>query len=583
MQKNITLYAILFFILCACSTVSYASTDYRVSFPDDRILTCDPLVTDTVKPTITCKTISISIGISGTLALPASDFIESVSDNCTPSDQLIISISKQEDEKTAFPTDPVNHQPITWLSYFCCDMGSNIVEIWVKDAAGNVNSCKTTLLILDNYSFCELCPYQQITGLVLTENNQPIKEVTVKIKNDAPIPSQFTQTPIQHISVSNSFGYFNNFIPFFWYKPNVFATFNEHPLNGVTTLDLAYISRHILNLQPLNSPYKMIAADINRSGTITTLDIVAVRRLILGISDTFVNNQSWRFVPKSYVFPNPANPFEGPDTIPEHIILDAQSSYFYTHGLHFIGIKVGDVDNSVRLSLSDTPAEDRSERPASLLATTNPTLVKGSEYEVHFKSMDQLTALQFTLAFPGLELIEVIPGQGMDSDHFAVFSDKKTLTCAWNTTGIAAIQPEFSLRFRADRSGKISEILQLTEQITPILAWQQPFSTPQTVDLRFPTEHADAAAGHLVLYHSTPNPFQTATNIGFELPEADQVTLTVLDATGKVLYRTSDLLSEGYHSLSLSGALFPTSGIFFYRIETSCEAKTARLERLDGL
>ena len=38
-------------------------------------------------------------------------------------------------------------------------------------------------------------------------------------------------------------------------------------LNGVTTLDLVKIQRHILGLEDLDSPYKLIAADINADNT----------------------------------------------------------------------------------------------------------------------------------------------------------------------------------------------------------------------------------------------------------------------------------------------------------------------------
>ena len=80
-------------------------------------------------------------------------------------------------------------------------------------------------------------------------------------------------------------------------------------LNGVSTFDLVLISKHILGVQPLGSPYKMIAADVNNSRSITTLDLIQLRKLILSIDTEFQNNTSWRFVDAGYVFPNPANPW----------------------------------------------------------------------------------------------------------------------------------------------------------------------------------------------------------------------------------------------------------------------------------
>lgn len=116
---------------------------------------------------------------------------------------------------------------------------------------------------------------------------------------------------------------------------------NDNLLNGVTTLDLALISRHVLGVPFLDSPYKIIAADANRSGTVTTFDVVTLRKLILGIDSILPNsNTSFRFLPQSYNFPNPAIPFNPPfpSTIPLQLPSPTQLQ------LDFYGIKVGDVN-----------------------------------------------------------------------------------------------------------------------------------------------------------------------------------------------------------------------------------------------
>jgi hypothetical protein len=51
----------------------------------------------------------------------------------------------------------------------------------------------------------------------------------------------------------------------------------------------------------------MIAADANNSTTVTALDLVKIRALILYLDDELANNTSWRFVEQDYVFPNPVN------------------------------------------------------------------------------------------------------------------------------------------------------------------------------------------------------------------------------------------------------------------------------------
>lgn len=116
---------------------------------------------------------------------------------------------------------------------------------------------------------------------------------------------------------------------------------DDNPLNGVSTYDLVLISRHILGLDPFDNPYQMIAADADRFNKVTTFDIVEFRKLILGVYDTLPNNTSWRFVDKSFQFPNLNNPFQTP--FPEEKTFKIPP--FGVDG-HFIALKVGDVNES---------------------------------------------------------------------------------------------------------------------------------------------------------------------------------------------------------------------------------------------
>ena len=65
---------------------------------------------------------------------------------------------------------------------------------------------------------------------------------------------------------------------------------DNNPRQGVSTLDLVLISRHLLGLQLLDSPYQLIAADADNSGSINTFDIIEVQKLILHLQDAFPNN-----------------------------------------------------------------------------------------------------------------------------------------------------------------------------------------------------------------------------------------------------------------------------------------------------
>lgn len=68
---------------------------------------------------------------------------------------------------------------------------------------------------------------------------------------------------------------------------------NNNFINGVSTLDLVLIIRHILGLDVFNNGYKQLAADVNNDGKVTVLDMVIIRKLILGITQAIPVN--WKF------------------------------------------------------------------------------------------------------------------------------------------------------------------------------------------------------------------------------------------------------------------------------------------------
>jgi hypothetical protein len=111
--------------------------------------------------------------------------------------------------------------------------------------------------------------------------------------------------------------------------------------NGVDAIDQVLIQRHILGRTPdlLDSPYKLLAADVDDSGQIDAIDQVLIQRLILGRSSQFPAGL-WRFVPTNYVFLDPQNPWNASSNLwYTNLVADV------THG-DFVAIKLGDVNNS---------------------------------------------------------------------------------------------------------------------------------------------------------------------------------------------------------------------------------------------
>lgn len=114
------------------------------------------------------------------------------------------------------------------------------------------------------------------------------------------------------------------------------------PLNGVNALDLVRIQKHILFSEPFTDPLPRLAADANKSNSISGLDNVTILKLLLGISTNFSDGQSWIVLPADTDFGPPVQqpPVITSTTIPLQAILDG------TRQPDWIAIKKGDVNGN---------------------------------------------------------------------------------------------------------------------------------------------------------------------------------------------------------------------------------------------
>ena len=336
---------------------------------------------------------------------------------------------------------------------------------------------------------------------------------------------------------------------------------NDNPLNGVSTFDLVLISKHILNIEPLGSPYKMIAADANKSNSITNFDIITIRKLILGIDSTFGNNQSWRFVPADYVFPNVFNPFQA--QFPEKKDLDLQTQS--VQGLEMIGIKTGDVNNNVTAS-ADAAADTRGAgiwplyfQDAPLSPDTQVTFILQGDF-------DPLAALQFTLAYntEALELLEVTPLlNGLSADQIA--SKQGTIRFASETMPDGKSSGSNQLLrcvFRAKKGGRLSDYMQLEERPTPALAYFSNGVAWKPQLSAFPEKMASIQVW--------PNPVgvgKPALLQGNTLPE-QAFDLEIWSAAGSLLHQQTGTLP-----MVIPATALQLRGVCFYRL----------LDRVSGL
>lgn len=121
---------------------------------------------------------------------------------------------------------------------------------------------------------------------------------------------------------------------------------NDAIERGLSTLDIVLIQRHLLGIAPFSSPFEYIAADVDGNHMLTTMDMVCIRKVILGLSHSFPIEKSWEFISKGYHFPDPTNPWEEPyPTSIGNLDLD-YNDLDLLHKINFRVVKLGDVNGS---------------------------------------------------------------------------------------------------------------------------------------------------------------------------------------------------------------------------------------------
>lgn len=221
------------------------------------------------------------------------------------------------------------------LKFTCFDANKLIiVELHAWDKNGRDGFCTTFVEVQNKNMVCFDEFGFRIYGQVSTEGNVGVQNVTMDLfgGHQAPKNTKTINTGTYAlVNLNRDDGY------------TLIPKLDENPLNGVSTFDISLIQRHILGIQVLNSPYKMIAADVNNSRSITTLDMVQLRKLILGLDTKFTHNRSWRFVDAAYVFPDPANPWR--PAFPESSSI---ASWRPNPSTNFVAIKIGDLNSSAK-------------------------------------------------------------------------------------------------------------------------------------------------------------------------------------------------------------------------------------------
>ncbi len=516
-------------------------------------------VRDRTLPTSICNPDTFNIENNGGeffVRIPPRQLALNSSDNCSPFGSLLITI----------PQD----------SFSCSQLGLNRVTVTITDEAGNSNTCTSDILITDDDG---LCPGNRrvvnISGVVMNEAGEKVDQVEVSINHSKVAPTMTDQNgrfELLDVPAGNDY--------------TILPKRDFDILNGISTFDLVLLNRHILGFQNITSPYKLIAADANRSGHISIYDVVVIRKLILRMEPAFPNNTSWRFVRRNFDFENPAKPLEG--YFPEvYNINDLPGANMEIEG--FTAIKIGDLNGSATTAQNFSEGESRNANGLLKLSMEERTLIAGNTIEIpiNVTSFKGLLGYQFAMNFEPttLEFLKIIPGeiQNLTEHNFGLnFLKRGIITTSWEQVKADANkegkQVLFKLQFKVKKSAKLSGVFGLDSKFMKAEAYIENGSPlPDLMDVALLYEAKSTDYEGFKLYQNQPNPFSKNTIIGFELKRAGAAALSIFDVRGQRVKLVKNNFHQGYNELIISKKDLNGKGVYYYQLATSFGIKTRKM------
>ncbi|MEI6697298.1 MAG: T9SS type A sorting domain-containing protein [Bacteroidota bacterium] len=405
-----------------------------------------------------------------------------------------------------------------------------------------VNSCQSPLATV-NISVSGIANNVNISGNVHTEQNYMMNTVKLKLSGSSANDSVITtNNGLFNFSVLQGNSY--TITPS---KGNDISA-----VSGLSTLDLILIQRHILNIQPLSSAYKVIAADVNQSGSVSNMDILLIKSLILQITTAFPSNEAWKFVNTDFVFTNPQQPFPYEST---HSYSSANNS----NDQNFIAIKLGDVNNSWN--------------PNTTKATTVGNLNFNLENQnansgdiitipVKVSNFNNISGYQFTMEWNPNDFEFISTNNVALTGYYGCnHADAGKITALWSTEIPAGFSLSdgsvvFELKLKVINQSQSNASIQINAALTKSEAYNNNLdeltitSNAATVSLNNTSSINEFQDEAYYLLQNSPNPFSNNTEITFNIPENQYVTLEIYNLLGEEIKNFNGYYSKGKHILN---------------------------------
>ncbi|MEZ4911712.1 MAG: T9SS type A sorting domain-containing protein [Saprospiraceae bacterium] len=559
---------------------------WKVTDGCGNVTTCNHnfMVVDKKKPTPYCVNVSSALMNNGQVELWAADFNLGSFDNCTSKANLLYTFNEASPVITklnqthyfkgagvsATEAEYLAGNAQKWLPssrsagmiFNCDDLPSVAVKMTVWDEKFNYDFCTVTLYLNDNQGACGGTTEDKtsISGTITTPKGETLEGAKLALENNKP---EMLQEVLTH---NNGEFTFNNAAMYHDYT--ISGAKNDDYLNGVSTLDLVLIQRHILLVTPLSNAYDVIAADANNDNKVTTADLSEIRKLILGINSVYPNNGSWKFLDKNRTFSDPANPWP----LTEKLFITNLNHQMTNQ--NFVAVKIGDVNGS-----ATSNAIDGTESRSTLQLTADDVIcLPNTTTNVALSlNSNQVHGLQFNLNVGDAQLENVMIGsEKLTASNIAHQVDGSYLV-SWNGNAPLDGNQLVTIQLVTKKEVKASDVVKISSNGLNAEVYTGENVETSKLSLRF----ANDTEGSFEVFQNEPNPFSDKTTISFFLPKAGEATLKVTDVNGRTLYTTTSEFGSGVNQFTIQKSDVNSNGVMIYQIESGDNVATKKMIGLE--
>ena len=321
--------------------------------------------------------------------------------------------------------------------------------------------------------------------------------------------------------------------------------------DGISTLDLVKIQRHILGMERFNDPYQYIAADVNNSHSVSALDMVELRKLVLGKKNDMIVQGGWKTIlESSLTHDNIGLEYLQIDDLIENVV-DG----------NFVAVKIGDVsyDNSIYAL-----AQSRS------AGNLNLEMIKTSN-GVEFKLLNDFNISGFQLS-----LNASVPNLAIESDLIEITGlntniQEELITISWNSNSSQILKKGDALFVLNGVELNSSEI-----SISDELIAEAYNVTLESFNINI-EEKSIENHGHISV---SPNPFNNITHVSFTSASEDMAEVKIYNSFGQVVSLFTREISEGVNKFEVDFNKLNTSpqeGIYIIQIVTNSMISSKRV------